>query len=60
MRRTLSPPPLLELWKTCAVTVPAVEIRGKYSGPSSTAERVLIQLSRKAACIWATIGPSKR
>ncbi len=60
MRRTLSLPWSGELVNTCAAAPPDGVSGGKYGSPCSTLVRVLSQLSMKAACIWATAGPSIR
>ena len=58
IKRTLSLPSPRELLKTCAKDSPTGWSTGKYSLPKRIFARVLIQLSVKAACIWATAGPS--
>src|SRR6478672_733710 len=58
--RTLSLPSRGELLKTWACEDPAESSFGKYSSPWRTLDCVFVQLSMKAACIWATAGPSRR
>ncbi len=60
MSRTLSLASSAELLKSWAACVPAGWSSGKYSSPCRTCAQVSIQLSMKAACIWATAGPSSR
>ena len=54
----LSPPPEGEELNTWADASPCAFNAGKYASPWRTLPVVLIQLSIKAACIWATAGPS--
>ncbi len=58
--RALALPSAGELLNTCARLVPAGARGGKYASSWGTSECVLSQLSMKAACIWATAGPSRR